>query len=182
MAAAIVGRRVHVIGGIEMPNATTASPRHFSLDLDEVATAAGVGDALYLFGGCSLAADADGRAVRSYACDAWWYAGGAWTRLPDMPRGRRQRPRPRPFTTRASSSSRATTEHSLPVGASHKGFTRDILRFDSTNRTWHAAGALTTAPPMTVPTAPWRDGFIFFSGEVRPGVSTPQVFVYVPSR
>jgi hypothetical protein len=67
MAAAIVGRRVHVIGGIEMPNATTASPRHFSLDLDEVATAAGVGDALSpvwrLLAGCGR-----GRESRAIIC------------------------------------------------------------------------------------------------------------------
>ena len=33
--------------------------------------------------------------------------------------------------------------------------------------------------PVTVPTAPWQDGFIFFNGEVRPGIRTTQVFLFL---
>jgi hypothetical protein len=35
---------------------------------------------------------------------------------------------------------------------------------------------------VTLPTAPWKNGFVFFNGEVRPGVRTARVFLFTPGR
>ena len=64
--------------------------------------------------------------------------------------------------------------------ATHKGFTREILRYDINKDQWSPIGDLDLPPPVTLPTAPWKGSFVFFNGEVRPGVRTPQVFLFTP--
>ena len=108
MAGAVVGRRVHIAGGVETPAATSASARHWRLDLDALdagwqsmpalpapgrilATAAASGDAFYLVSGCSLAADAAGGPVRTDLRDAWRFAGG---QMDAACRSAARRPRP----------------------------------------------------------------------------------------
>jgi N-acetylneuraminate epimerase len=195
MAGAVVGRDVHVAGGIEKPDATTASARHWRLDLDAVAigwqampalpapgrilaTAAAIGDSFYLVGGCSLAADTAGRPARTYLRDAWRFSGGRWTRLADLPRASAAAASPAPVAADrlfvVSGDDGAQSGSASP--ANHAGFTREILRYETTEDRWSRAGTLSVPAPVTVPTAPWQDGFIFFSGELRPGVRTPQVF------
>jgi N-acetylneuraminic acid mutarotase len=194
MAGAVVGRQVHVAGGIETPAATTASARHWRLDLDAVdrgwqplpalpaagrilATAAAIGDAFYVVGGCSLAADAAGKPARTYLRDAWRFAAGAWTRLPDLPRAAAAAASPAPVAAGSLFllSGDDGTQTGLPSPADHPGFTREMLRYDVAQNRWQHAGMLSVPGPVTVPTAPWKDGAILVSGEVRPGVRTPQV-------
>jgi N-acetylneuraminic acid mutarotase len=199
MAGALVGRVVHVVGGVEHPQATEATAAHWALDLDDVAagwralpplpgpgrilaTASTVGDTLLVFGGCALAPDASGAARRTYLRDAWMFARGAWTRLADMPRASAAAASPAPADGR-SVFVVAGDDGSQALGrpAEHRGFTREILRYDLSADAWASAGALDIPAPVTLPTAPWRNGFIFVSGEVRPGVRTPRVFLFRPS-
>lgn len=201
MAGAFVGRRVHVVGGIEKPDATAASSNHWQLQLDAVekgwqampelpgpgrilATAAAIGDALYVIGGCSLAADAAGKPTRTYLRDTWRFSGRTWTRRADLPRASAAAASPAPAVDRSFYivSGDDGTQTGLASPATHKGFPQDILRYDATTDTWHDAGLLSAPAPVTVPTAPWRDGVIFFSGEVRPGIRTSQVFHFIPGR
>lgn len=201
MAGAIVGRHVHVVGGIERPEATTASSNYWQLDLDAIekgwqampelpapgrmlATAAAIGDALFLMGGCSLAADAAGKPTRTYLRDTWRFSGGTWMRRADLPRASAAAASPAPVVGRSLFivSGDDGTQGGLASPATHKGFTRDLLRYEATTDTWHRAGLLSVPAPVTVPTAPWRDGYIFFNGEVRPGVRTAQVFHFIPER
>lgn len=201
MAGAIVGRHVHVAGGIEKPDATVASSSHWLLDLDAIekgwhampdlpapgrilATAAAIGDAFYLLGGCSLAADRAGKPMRTYLRDAWSFSGGRWTRLADLPRASAAAGSPAPAAGGSlfvvSGDDGAQTGLASP--AKHKGFTQEILRYETTTDTWSRSGPLNVPAPVTVPIAPWQDGFIFFNGEVRPGVRTNQVFHFFPGR
>ena len=200
MAGAVVGRNVHVSGGIERPDAVTASARHYRLDLEAIqegwqemtplpapgrilATAAAAGDAFYLIGGCSLAPDSANKPSRTYLRDAWRFAAGTWTRLADLPRALAAAATPAPVFADSlyviSGDDGAQT--SLASPADHKGFTNNILRYDTAKDVWRDAGRLGVPPPVTLSTAPWRNGFVFFNGEVRPGVRTTQVFLLVPA-
>ncbi|WP_367874039.1 galactose oxidase [Luteolibacter sp. Populi] len=199
MAGALVGRQVHLCGGIDSPQATVASREHWMLDLDEkqkgwqkqpelpaagriLASAAAIDGAFYLTGGCLLAPDAAGKPQRAYLREAWKFAAGKWTRLADPPRAAVAAASPAPV--RGASlfivSGDDGSQTGLASPADHKGFTPEILRYDTASDSWSPAGELDVLPPVTLPAAPWKDGFIFFNGEVKPGVRTPQVFLFTP--
>jgi N-acetylneuraminic acid mutarotase len=196
MAGALVGRHVHVAGGIETPDATAASAGHWRLDLDAtdrgwqplaplpaagriLPTAAAIDGAFYLVGGCSLAADAVGRPARTYLREAWRFSAGAWTRLPDLPRAATGAASPAPVADGSLFVVSGDDGPRIAVApADHPGFTGEILRYDPTPDTWSRAGALNMPAPVTLPTVPWQDGFILVSGEVRPGVRTRQVLKF----
>jgi len=200
MSGAVVGRHIHLCGGLEKPDAISATSRHWMLDLDAptkgwqtlpalpapgriLATAAAVGGAFFIAGGCSLAPDASGKPVRTYLTDVWKFSAGAWTKLADLPRASVAAASPAPVSGLSFFivSGDDGLQTSLASPADHKGFTPEILRYDITNNKWLADGALTVPPPVTLAAIPWNDGTIFFNGEVRPGVRTPQVFVFHPS-
>jgi N-acetylneuraminic acid mutarotase len=195
MAGAAIGRHVHIAGGIDKPDATEAASRHWMIDLDRLgagwkampplpaagrilAASAGVGGAFYLAGGCSLAADPSGHAARTYLRDVWRFSNGRWTRQADLPRPLAAAGSPLPSDGRGFLivSGDDGTQSGLAVPERHKGFAREILRYDAARNIWHDAGRLDVPPPVTLPIVPWRDGFIFVNGEVRPGVRTAQVF------
>ncbi len=195
MSAALVGRHVHLSGGIEKPDSTTASNAHWMLDLNALdkgwqaqpalpaagrilATAAAVNDAFFLIGGCSLAPDANGKPVRTYLRDAWKFSEGRWTRVADLPRAAVASASPAPVVARSLFivSGDDGTQVGLKSPEAHQGFAKDILRYDTTTDTWSTQGELNVPPPVTVAVTSWNGEFIFFNGEVRPGVRTPSVF------
>jgi N-acetylneuraminic acid mutarotase len=197
MAGAVAGRKVHVCGGIEKPDATTASKSHWMLDLDAMgkgwqtmpslpadgrilATAAGIGDAFFIVGGCSLAPDTAGKPVRTYLREAWKFADGQWLRLADLPRGSVAAASPAPVRNDALFVVSGDDGKHTGAPKDHRGFTRKILRYDVSENAWTSAEELEVPAPVTLPTAPWRDGFILFNGEVKPGVRTPQVLYFTP--
>ena len=63
----------------------------------------------------------------------------------------------------------------LPSPTEHRGFTKEILRFDCVKNEWSKAGELEGPAPVTLPAVPWRDEFILVNGEVKPGIRTPAV-------
>lgn len=199
MCGAVIGRTIHLCGGITSPSATAALARHWILDLDApskgwveaaqlpaagriLATAAAVGDQFIIAGGCSLAPDASGKVARTYLTDVWKFAAGKWSRLADLPRPSVAAASPAPvlgdsfFIVSGDDGSQV----GLPSPAAHRGFTPEVLACSVTENRWTAAGRLTVPAPVTLPTAPWQNGSIFFNGEVKPGVRTPQVFHFTP--
>lgn len=197
LAGACVGRCVHVVGGLESPSATTASNRHWMLDLDQpdlgwkegpplpaagriLATAASIGHSLVMAGGCSLTADASGAAVRTYLREVWKYESGAWKRMADLPRAAVAAASPAPTTEGAMFVVSGDDGTQVGVREGHTGFCRDILKFDLKTNLWTTAGSLSVSAPVTLPTAPWKNGFVLFNGEIRPGVRTPQVLLFTP--
>jgi len=201
MAGAVVGRHVHLSGGIEKPDALTASARHYRLELDAMekgwqempqlpaagrilATAAGIDEAFYLLGGCSLTPDAAGKPLRTYLRDAWKFSGDRWMRIADLPRASAAAASPAPIFDRSVFviAGDDGTQSVLTSPADHTGFTSDILRYDTIRNVWQPAGDLGAPAPVTLPTAPWRNGFVLFNGEVRPGVRTTQVVLFFPAR
>ena len=90
MSAALLNDTIYVVGGQQAPNSTTALQNLWALTLKskkarwqelEPLPAAGrilpvvaaQSGALYVFSGASLAANAEGKAVRTYLKDAWCY-------------------------------------------------------------------------------------------------------------
>lgn len=199
MTGALVGRRVHICGGIETPDAARATNGHWALDLDRIdsgwvalpplpaegrilATAAALGDALVVAGGCSLTPDENGKPKRGYLRETWSFAGGAWSRLADMPRAAVAAATPSPVRDGRMFvvSGDDGLQLNLASPAEHRGFTREILRFDPVENSWSASGELEGPAPVTLPAVPWRDRFILFNGEIKPGVRTPAVSLFKP--
>lgn len=197
MSGALVGRSVHLCGGLESPGSTSASNAHWLLDLDALengwqrlpdlpapgrilATAAACDGAFHLAGGCSLAPDAAGQAVRTLLTDAWKFSCGHWTRLADLPRPAVAAGSPAPVAAGAMfvvSGDDGGQAH-LASPADHPGFPASVLRYDTADDSWSHAGNLSVRPPLTAPVVPWRDAFLFLNGEVAPGVRTPDVFAF----
>jgi len=144
-----------------------------------LAVAAGRGDDLYLFGGVALVQNSEGRFVREYLRDAWRYdPGPGWTRLADAPKPVAAAPSPAP---------RVGDEFLLVAGddgslagfqpvESHPGFPAAILAYHPGKNSWREAG-VTPAPRATLPSVEWRGKWVFPSGEMRPGVRSPEVWM-----
>lgn len=203
MTGALLGREVHVVGGITGPASTTAENVHLILDLDALdrgwrravfpgparilAVAAVRSEAFFVMSGASLAADADGRPLRTYLTDAWRYhPRSGWQAIADMPRPAVAAPSPAPA---------AGASHFMVIGgddgsrvgfqpvAEHPGFPRSILAYDTITRTWAEHGELPAAmrPPVTVPTTVWNNRTVIPSGEIRPATRTPRVLTFAPA-
>jgi N-acetylneuraminate epimerase len=197
MSGALVGRAVHLCGGLASPDATTASNAHWQLDLDALengwqrlpdlpapgrilATAASCDGAFHLVGGCSLTPNAAGQPVRALLTDAWKFSQGCWIRLANPPHPIVAAGSPAPVAADAIFvvSGDDGSQASLASPADHPGFPKSVLRYDTAHDRWSHAGNLTIPPPVTVPVVPWRGEFLFINGEVAPGVRTPDVFTF----
>ena len=62
----------------------------------------------------------------------------------------------------------------------HTGDNVEILRYDLASRTWHEIGHFPGAPPVTTAAVHWGNDLVIVSGEVRPGVRTPRVWMARP--
>ena len=196
---ALLGDTLFVAGGAEKPGEHAASARVFALDLavenavwreieslpggPRILAAAGSHDgAFYVFGGAALDAKADGKIARTWLRDAWSYQRGAgWKRLADLPKPLVAAPSPAPFVN-GKFLLLAGDDGSLagftPV-EKHPGFSRAILAYDPARDRWSEAGEVPAAR-ATVPCVAWRGAFIIPSGEVRPGVRSPEIWSLVP--
>jgi len=201
MSGALVGRRIHLCGGIETADATAATNAHWMLDLDALekgwrkmpdlpaagrilATAAALADAFYLMGGCSLAPGSNGKPSRKLLRDAWKFSSGHWSRVADLPHVLVASASPAPVA--GNSVFLVSGDDGKQAGLAspdhHTGFSKQVLRYDTGGDRWTGSNHLTVPPTVTVAVARWKDQFIFFNGEVRPGVRTTQVFSFIPSQ
>jgi len=200
-AGALVGDTLIVAGGAEQPGEQAATNRVFALDLAAakptwralpslpgksrmLAMAAAHEGGFYLFGGCALEPKEDGKVGRVYLREAWRYREGAgWQRLGDLPKANAAAPSPVPRMA-GRLLLLAGDDGSLagftPV-EKHPGFPATILAYEPALDRWSEAGE-TPAPRATVPCVEWRGAFVFPSGEVRPGVRSPEVWSLRPSR
>ncbi|MCA9060790.1 MAG: sodium/solute symporter [Planctomycetaceae bacterium] len=192
---AVVNDVLYVFGGIANPASTFTFNELLSLDLKNpdtgwkllapcpgpgriLAVAAGQGGALQIFSGADLDADPDGKPARIWLTDAWQYhPSRGWSQLSDLPRPAVAAPSPAPLSGVA---------HVLVVGGDdasqlqtapgdHRGFPREVLAWHSVTDTWVEAGQIPAElhSPVTVPVVKWGDQYVFPSGEVRPGIRTP---------
>ena len=193
---AVIGDTIYVAGGEEAPGATAASNRFWALDLGdpsprwrELATWPGpprslafggvLGGRFVLIGGVELSADASGRPARRYLKDAFAYSpeSAGWTRLADLPHPIAAGPAPAPVVN--GELLILGGDDGSKVGfappAQHPGFSNRILAYDGSADRWRVAGDV-PAPRATVAAVPWRGRIAVPSGEVGPGVRSPQVW------
>ena len=197
MSGAVVANILYLAGGSESPGEQSATNRFLALDLDAdrsawreldrvpgkprlLAAAASHNGAFYLLGGVALEPNADGKNARVYLREALRYRPGeGWTRLADLPRPSVAAPSPAPvldgriLLLAGDDGSRA----GFTPPDQHPGFPKTILAYDPALNHWSEAGEL-PAPRATAPCVAWRGMFVVPSGEVRPGVRSPEVWAW----
>jgi cyclically-permuted mutarotase family protein len=84
----------------------------------------------------------------------------------------------------ASGKAKSETERHLAakraIYEQHPGFGREIFSFDPRQNTWRVVQQSPVAPQVTTIAVKWGDAIIIPSGEIRPGVRTPNVVRVVP--
>lgn len=191
---AVVGNTVYVACGATEPGEKTATNRVFALRYASkdlrwreveafpgqsriLPVAAAIGDTLYLAGGAALE-PTNGHVARVYLRDAWSFRPDrGWRRVADLPKPSVAAPSPAPgvgsefFVVGGDDGSLAGFQ---PV-EKHPGFPKMILAYDAVKNLWRTNGE-TPAPRATVPVVRWQDRFVIPSGELRPGVRSPEVW------
>jgi N-acetylneuraminic acid mutarotase len=194
-AGALVGQVAYVAGGAETPGEQAALNRVFALDLAAskpewrelppcpgeariLAAAGATADAFYLLGGAALRLQGD-QVKRVYLRDAWKYlpAAGKWERLADLPWPSVAAPSPAPIVDSTllllGGDDGSLTGFQPPER--HPGFPRVAQALDLRSGTWLQWDGLPMAR-ATLPATEWRGLFVLPSGEVRPGVRSPEVW------
>ncbi len=64
----------------------------------------------------------------------------------------------------------------------HRGFPAEVLAYDTITDRWAAAGQLPATVPVTTTAVMFNGAVVIPSGEIRPGVRSPQVLSIVPRR
>ena len=194
---ALVGDRLFVAGGQVSPEASEALRTVFRIDLASevptwreiepcpgpgriLAVAGSLDGAFWLAGGAELVLGPGGRAERRSLKDAYRFdPDRGWKRIDDLPHPVVAAPSPAPaegsglFILGGDDGSRV---HDSPPER-HPGFLREILRLDSRAGTWAGAGTL-ASPRVTVPVVRWEGEWVLPSGEIRPGVRSPEVWSF----
>ncbi len=62
----------------------------------------------------------------------------------------------------------------------HPGFSKDILLYNTITNTIIPAGKFDTFCPVTSNVVPWKNGGILTSGEIKPGIRTPEIYSIMP--
>jgi N-acetylneuraminate epimerase len=192
---ALLGDTVFIAGGQEKPDATAALKCVFALDLSApepkwrevdswpgpsrlLATAAGFDGALWIAGGADLFEGKDGKSARRYLKDAYRFdPKGGWKRIADLPCPIVAPPAPAPADTAGFyllGGDEGTDVGFMPP-EKHPGFRKQILRYDAASGAWKPSGEL-PAVHATAPLVRWRDMWVVISGEVRPGIRSPEVW------
>jgi N-acetylneuraminic acid mutarotase len=70
------------------------------------------------------------------------------------------------------------------LAGNHPGFPRQMYVYDTRADSWQAGGTVPTGvrPAVTTPTVAWRGGWIVPSGEVQPGLRSPQIVRLLPEK
>jgi N-acetylneuraminic acid mutarotase len=197
---ALVGEVLYVAGGQVQPDAESTSKAAWRIDLSAkepeweeiaacpgdgriLAVAAGFDGAFWLVGGADLVMGKGGKPERRCLKDAYRYdPGKGWTRIADLPCPVVAAPSPAP--TDAQGFYLLGGDDGSQVGAApgkHRGFSKQVLRYDTKAAKWMEAGTL-HAPRVTVPLVMWNTAWVVPSGEVRPGVRSPEVWGFQPEK
>lgn len=198
-AFARVGHQFYVIGGQEKPDSTTCLNSCYVLNLDDInagwkevaslpegrmLAAAGVlNDVIYVMGGCSLHADEQGQAERTYLKDIWCYdpVSNTWAKAAgEMPEPLVGMANPLPAVGRKlyviggdpGDYYRASLQGKAP--AQHPGQSRAIYTYTPSTGAWVKVGELPEGI-ATFPAVVIGDSIYTVSGEIFPGVRTPRI-------
>jgi N-acetylneuraminic acid mutarotase len=194
LSGAAMGEVIYVCGGSDQPGEQSALNRLLVLDLSAAAPAwkelepcpgrprllplaAAVDGAFYLAGGADIVAR-DGKMVREYLLDAWRYQPGqGWRRIANLPKPSVAAPCPAPVldsTIYVAGGDDGSMVGFQPI-TQHPGFSNKLLAYDTRKDQWRDAGKI-PAPRATLPAVYWQGRWVLPSGEVRPGVRSPEVW------
>jgi N-acetylneuraminic acid mutarotase len=197
---ALVDDTLYVAGGQKRPDSRTASKTFWALDLAAkspawkrladlpgqgriLAVAANAGGCFWIAGGAALVEGKDGSVARTYLKDACRYKPDAgWTKIAELPIASVAAPSPAPADAEGFYVLGGDDGSQIGVAPeSHRGFNRTILRYDLAKDRWNDAGEI-PAPRVTAPCVSGFGGWIVPSGEMRPGVRSPEVWLFSPER
>jgi N-acetylneuraminate epimerase len=194
LTGALIGNTLYVAGGSKTPTATNALNEFLSLDLATkqpkwqrqepwpgparmLATGGTHDGSFYLFGGAALKAGTDGKPEREWLRDAWRYTPGqGWKRIADLPRIAVAAPSPAPLVNGRLlilGGDDGAQVNTPPT--QHRGFRRDVLAYDPKTDRWEQPGE-TPFAHVTTTAVQWKDRVVIPSGEIRPGVRSPEVW------
>jgi N-acetylneuraminic acid mutarotase len=195
-AGALVGEVAYVAGGSEEPGEQVALNRLFALDLGQakpvwkelepcpgegriLPVAGAAKGAFYLAGGAGLR-PVEGKISRVYLKDAWRYTPSKkWERLADLPKPCVAAPSPAPVVD--STMLLIGGDDGSLVGFQparrHPGFPKGVRALDLREGRWMQFGDAPAAR-ATLPVVEWKGLFVLPSGEMRPGVRSPEVWTF----
>lgn len=185
--AARVGRIAYVFGGQNSPAATRAESVLYSLDHELpgaswkaerafpgagriYAAVASAGGKLFVAGGASLSATADGKPQRTYLRDAWCYEPHhGWRALPELPRLSCAAPSLGVGDRFAvfGGSDGSLDAHVSELRERHPGFPRTIQVYSPSRNAWNIAGE-TPFSLVAATATEWRGLAVIPGGEDRP--------------
>ncbi len=197
---ALVGNTLYVAGGQEKPDAKEALRTVYTLDLSDakslwleeksmpergriLAVAASFEGKFWIAGGAELVANKDGKVERRYLKDVSFHEPmKGWGLGLSLPHAVVGAPSPAPVDQTGFYILGGDDGSQLTVAPDrHTGFSKKVLRFDAKTREWVEAGELTT-PRVTVPLVVWDGAWVIPSGELRPGVRSPEVWRFAPKK
>jgi N-acetylneuraminic acid mutarotase len=196
-AGAALNGKLYVVAGTRSPEDSTAVRGFWMLDLQRadagwrelpvwpgparIYPVVGVQEgALFLFSGLEISPAATGGVARRHLRDGYRFdpATEVWTRTADLPRPAAAAPTPlipvAPSTLMIPGGDDGTIVDFKPLDK-HPGFNRTMLAYHTGTNTWRTLGTL-PASRVTTPTAQWREWWTIPSGEVSPGVRSPEVW------
>ncbi len=190
-----IGDLVYLAGGTAAPDSAKALHNFWCLNLNDVkagwkvlepwpglwrmlSVCASDGENFYLFSGAALALNSMGKVERTYLSDAFVFnPKDGWKKLPPMPRPCTAAPSPAIFnkgSIQLFSGDDGKLVDFKPK-QSHPGFPKSVMIFDPNSNLWrkdlpfHLSRA-------TAPLTSWHGLNVLISGEVRPGIRTPEIW------
>jgi N-acetylneuraminic acid mutarotase len=191
---ALVEDTLYVTGGSERPGEQSALNKLLALNFGQarpswqelepvpgrgriLPVAAAANGIFYVFGGAALETKG-GEVRRTYLREAWSYRRGqGWRRLADLPEPCVGAPSPAPvlgtevLLAGGDDGSRTGFQ---PIDQ-HPGFPTGLWAYDAGLDVWRLAGRAPISR-ATAPTTYWQNRWLIVSGEVRPGVRSPEVW------
>ncbi len=156
------------------------------------AVAASLGGAFYLISGYDPQSTTDEAPLGGYLTDAYRYSPvEGWTQIKELPRPAVAAPSPAPTVGPSHFLILSGSEGNpdlLPPNDYRPGFTPSILAYHDITNTWTEMGQMprdieaNVSPVVTTFTATWGDQIVVPSGEVRPGIRSPQILSGTPIR
>lgn len=195
MCGVKIGDMVYIAGGTDAPDAAKALHNFWCLNLNDMQAGwkvleawpglerllpvcASDGENFYLFSGASLAINTMGRIDRKYLSDAYVFnPGKGWKKLASMPAPSVAAPSPvisKNGRIQLFSGDDGKLVNFEPK-QKHPGFPNSAMEYDLESNSWRKEQPFHLSR-ATVPLTIWNGMLILASGEVRPGIRTPEIW------
>lgn len=201
MNAALLGKKIYVVGGQAEPTSDTALGEVWTLDLSKIdagwnkdqplpgagrilAGVTAANNALYVISGAELSKNIAGNIARRYLTDAYRFSPGTgWNRIADPPQATVAAPTA-PFGQAHllvfGGDDGANAERVQELKENHPGFSRQVLAYHTITNTWATVGNFPAGLVTTV-AVPWRGDIVVSGGENRPGNRSAEVILGEPA-